>query len=273
MVGGVQGVSGWQRKGERKMIIRHDRSDRDSLVDEGKWPGITSFFRGPGGASLIAPTWLLTAAHVAQSIPSEVQLKVELAGKRYPIAHALLHPDFDHEWSAGNENDEKQTVDLALVELEVPVENVQPFDLYDGSDEQVHEVLLLGRGEFGNGMRGARGSDRALRRVTNQVDEVDGYWLKMCFDAPPAGTLLEGVCGRGDSGGTALMQQDHRFLLAGVSSWQNFSTPFDIKVGFPFSRFYNKHVKTRMTKGLHPDGCADEGHTTHSSRIFPCSQH
>ena len=52
------------------------------------------------------------------------------------------------------------------------------------------------------------------------VDEVDGYWLKMCFDAPPAGTILEGVCGRGDSGGPALIQQDHRFLLAGVSSWQ-----------------------------------------------------
>ena len=202
------------------MIIRHDRSDRDSLVDEGQWPGITSFFRGSGGASLIAPTWLLTAAHVAQSIPSEVQLKTELAGRRYRITRKLLHPDYDHEWSAGDENDEQQTVDLALVELEEPVANVRPFDLYDGSDEPGHEVLLLGRGEFGNGMRGARGSDRALHRVTNQVDEVDGYWLKMCFDAPPAGTILEGVCGRGDSGGPALIQQDHKFLLAGVSSWQ-----------------------------------------------------
>jgi len=66
-------------KRRRTMIIRHDRSDRDSLVDEGQWPALTSFFRGHGGASLIAPRWLLTAAHVAQNIPSEIRLSVELA--------------------------------------------------------------------------------------------------------------------------------------------------------------------------------------------------
>ncbi len=46
------------------MIIRHDRRDRESLVDPCKWPAITGFFRGNGAATLIAPTWLLTAAHV-----------------------------------------------------------------------------------------------------------------------------------------------------------------------------------------------------------------
>ena len=202
------------------MIIRHDRSDRDSLVDEKQWPALTSFFRGHGGASLIAPTWLLTAAHVAKDIPTEVRLSVELAGKRYPIAHTILHPAYDREWRAGEEDDENNIVDLALVELEAPVESVLPFDLYDRFDEQGQEVLLLGGGEFGNGIRGARGTDRALRQVTNKIDEVDDYWLKLRFDAPPDGTFLEGVCGRGDSGGPAFIQRDHRFLLAGISSWQ-----------------------------------------------------
>lgn len=117
------------------MIIRHDRSDRDSLVDEAQWPALTSFFRGRGGATLIAPAWLLTAAHVAQSIPSEVRLSVELAGKRYPIARTILHPAFDREWSSEDEDNEHETVDLALVELEVPVTHVRPFDLYDRQDE------------------------------------------------------------------------------------------------------------------------------------------
>lgn len=205
------------------MIIRHDRSDRDSLVDEQQWPALTSFFRGHGAASLITPTWLLTAAHVAESIPTEVRLSVELAGKRYPIARTILHPAYDREWMARDESDEdngSNAVDLALVELAFPVENVLPFDLYDRSDERGQEVILLGRGEFGNGIRGARGFDRALRQATNQIDEVDAYWLKFRFDAPPEGTFLEGVCGAGDSGGPAFIQDQHRFLLAGVSSWQ-----------------------------------------------------
>ncbi len=202
------------------MIIRHDRSDRDSVVDEKQWPAVTSFFRGQGGASLIAPTWLLTAAHVAQGIPDNVRLSVELAGKRYLIARTIVHPAYDHRWISGEEDDENQTVDLALVELEAPVANVLPFDLYDRSDEQGQEVLLLGRGDFGNGIRGARGFDRALRQVTNQIDEVDSYWLKLRFDAPPDCTKLEGVCGNGDSGGPALIEHNHQFLLAGVSSWQ-----------------------------------------------------
>ncbi len=202
------------------MIIRHDRSDRDSLVDELQWPGITSFFRGYGGASLVAPGWLLTAAHVAVDIPAEVRLSVELGGKRYHIARTILHPDYDRAWISGDEDDGSNSVDLALVELDAPVENALPFDLYMRSDEQGRETLLLGRGEFGDGRRGARGSDRALRQVTNQIDQVDDYWLKLRFDAPPDGTALEGVCGRGDSGGPALIRDGDRFLLAGVSSWQ-----------------------------------------------------
>ncbi len=202
------------------MIIRHDRSDRDSVVDEKQWPAVTSFFRGQGGASLIAPTWLLTAAHVVRNIPDKVRLSVELAGKRYFIARTILHPAFEYKWVSEDEDVENQTVDLALVELEAPVTDVLPFGLYDRSDEQGQEVLLLGRGDFGNGIRGVRGFDRALRQVTNQIDEVDSYWLKMRFDEPPDGTKLEGVCGNGDSGGPALIERNSQFLLAGVSSWQ-----------------------------------------------------
>src|SRR5579883_2597000 len=62
--------------------------------------------------------------------------------------------------------------------------------------------------------------DRQLRRVTNIVDEANDYWLKFRFDAPPAGTFLEGVAGGGDSGSPALIKQDGTLFLAGVSSWQ-----------------------------------------------------
>jgi hypothetical protein len=204
------------------MIIRHDRSDRQSLVDPCKWPAITSFFRGPGAASLIAPSWLLTAAHVARHIPADHRLHVELREKRYAVVRVILHPAWRETWKEEDEDTTiDDTVDLALVELETPVEDVRPFALYRRSDETGQEVILLGAGQYGNGLEGARGSDRQLRRVTNVIDESDAYWLKCRFDAPPEGTALEGVCGGGDSGGPALIEQDAQLLLAGVSSWQH----------------------------------------------------
>jgi hypothetical protein len=203
------------------VIIRHDRSDRQSLVDPCKWPAITSFSRGPGAASLITPTWLLTAAHVARHIPSDARLSVDLREKHYAVTRVILHPTWQDTWEEEDEDSVGDTVDLALVELETPVEDVRPYALYKRSDETGKEVILLGAGQYGNGLEGARGSDRQLRRVTNIVDESDAYWLKCRFDAPPDGTFLEGVCGGGDSGGPALIQESSELLLAGVSSWQH----------------------------------------------------
>jgi hypothetical protein len=205
------------------MIIRHDRRDRESLVDPCKWPAITSFFHGHGAASLIAPKWLLTAAHVARHIPADRPFSVEFVEKRHRIARAILHPDYNPVWedAEADDNEVGDTVDLALVELETPVEDVLPYELYTDPDEVGQELILLGTGQHGDGIRGARGSDHQLRRVTNVVDEADAYWLKFCFDEPPAGTFLEGVCGGGDSGGPALIRHGSGFLLAGVSSWQH----------------------------------------------------
>jgi hypothetical protein len=202
------------------MIIRHDRSDRDCLEDERKWPALTSFFRGSGGAALIAPRWLLTAAHVVGTLPDSVRLSVPLAGRHERVARIILHPDYDPAWTSEDEDDTHETVDLALVELEIPVEDVAPLPLYEKSDEAGREVLLLGAGQFGNGQRGVRGSDRALRRATNRIDSVDARWLKFRFDEPPDCTSLEGVGGNGDSGWPALIQEGERFLIAGISSWQ-----------------------------------------------------
>lgn len=201
------------------MIIRHDRSDKESIVDTNEWPGITNFFRGSGAAALIAPDWLLTVAHVARHIPTGIRLSVELAGKRHPIARTIVCPYYEPKWE--QDESDPDTVDLAVVQLAMPVEDVAPFKLYDRSDELGQEMILLGWGECGNGLHGARGADHTLRRVTNQIHEVDNYWIKYRFEAPPKGTVLEGVSANGDSGGPALIWHDSQFQIAGVSSWQD----------------------------------------------------
>ena len=209
------------------MIIRHDRSDKESIVDASDWPGITNFFRGSGAATLIAPQWLLTAAHVARHIPTDIKLSVELAGKRYPIERTILYPNYRPAWEQYTGNDAidlavvHDTIDLAVVQLEKPVENVTPFKLYEQFDEVGKEVILLGWGECGNGLHGARGADHSLRRATNLIHEVDDYWIKYRFETPPEGTVFEGVSAGGDSGGPALLWHDGQFKIAGVSSWQD----------------------------------------------------
>ena len=196
------------------MIIRHDRSDADCLVDEHEWPGIVTFFDGDGAGTLIAPTWILTAAHTAGNIPSPHNISV--AGQSYGIVRVVAHPDYGRRFSG--------SVDLALVELDAAVRGAEPFGLYTDEDEQGQEILLFGRGDYGNGVDGVQGVDHRLRRATNRVDAVDDCWIMFRFDPPPACTTLEGVGGEGDSGGPALIWQNGAWLVAGVSSWQEHST-------------------------------------------------
>jgi len=141
---------------------------------------------------------------------------VELAEKRYATTCVIQHPHYDPRWEDREEDDVGETVDLALVELGMPVEQVRPYALYSSSDELGQECLLLDAGQYGDGVRGARGSNYQLRRVTNVIEEADSSWLKFRFEAPPEGTPLEGVCGSGP----ACIQANGTLLLAGISSWQ-----------------------------------------------------
>jgi hypothetical protein len=190
------------------LILRHDRPDADCLVDEADWSAIVTFFGGDGGATLVARRWLLTAAHTALNLPA--RHPVAVAGRKLRVARVVAHPD-------GH--------DLALVELSDDAEGIDPVALHEAADEAGAEVLLLGRGDFGNGRDGVLGADAQLRCVTNRVDAVDDRWLRMRFDPPPDGTALEGVGGVGDSGGPALIRAGTAVTLAGVSSWQDHDGP------------------------------------------------
>jgi hypothetical protein len=190
------------------MLLRHDRPDRDCIVVDVAWPAVVTFFGGDGAATLITARWLLTAAHTARNIRPEH--RVAVGGQHVRIARVVAHPE---------------ALDLALVELGAPVREVTPLAIYEDSDEAGREMLLLGRGDFGNGRDGVLGTDHRLRCVTNRVDSADDRWLRMRFDAPPDCTALEGVGGEGDSGGPAIVRTAHALAIAGVSSWQDHAGP------------------------------------------------
>ena len=58
---------------------------------------------------------------------------MELAGRRYPLGCVALHPEYRADWEAEGEDEGADTVDLALVELATPVEEISPLPSMKGA--------------------------------------------------------------------------------------------------------------------------------------------
>ena len=189
------------------MIIRHDVDDDEYLQAENAYPAVFDVFEGRGGvATLVAPQWALTVGHVGQDIPQGHQ--VTIAGQSYTVKRVILHPDW-----------EIRHLEMALVELDRPIEGVDPIPLYNQGDEQGQIVTFVGRGDSGTGLTGPVSRDHRLRAATNRVERTEGSMLVFRFDAPGDEnvTPLEGISGPGDSGGPAFLETADGLRLAGLS--------------------------------------------------------
>jgi hypothetical protein len=189
--------------------IRHDRTDADALK-LGERFSPAGRVLPDGGCTLVAPTWAVTAAHVASGLAPGNQ--IEFGQRRYPIKRVVIHPEGAAPMGRPPE------VDLALIELAEPVTGIAPALLYDGTGELGRTVVIVGYGDYGLAGKGFQRADGRRRAVTNVVDDAGPRRIFMRFDAPPNGSQFEGVGGPGDSGGPAFIEQNGRLYLAGVSS-------------------------------------------------------
>ena len=171
--------------------------------------------RYDGMGILIAPMWILTAAHVATEL--SVKNDIEIADTTHAVKSIFLHPQFRNY----SETEDMAENDIALIQLKEPVKSVSPLPLYTQKDELGKRVTFVGRGDFGNGLIGPDNVDGELRIATNRIEKTDAQWLIFKFDAPPECTDLEGISGPGDSGGPALIMTDKGWAIAGISSGNN----------------------------------------------------
>jgi Trypsin len=188
------------------ILIRHDRSDEDYRALGDGFPSVGKVIPD-GEATLVAPEWVLTAAHVAQGVLRGEGM-VRFGKVEYPVVQVEIHPD----WRRGES-------DIALMRLDRPAVGIEPAGLYARRDEVGKIVTFVGRGDYGTGETGPGTQDGVLRGATNRVERATDAWVVFHFDAPgELSTRLEGISGPGDSGGPALVEVKGKLCTLGVSS-------------------------------------------------------
>ncbi len=212
------------------IVIRHDVDDTKYRIDAAEFPALADL-PGEGHGVLIAPQWVVTAAHATFTNPTGIMLN----GVCREVERIIIHPGYKKlpdDLIAETLKSGVQTRaiallttsdDIALIKLAQPVTDVAPTPLYRHNDELGKTVKLIGKGATGNGLIGQNSHDShrtALRRAYSKISRTDGHWLVYRFERGPAAHALEGVSANGDSGGPVLIEVKGRWQLAGLASWK-----------------------------------------------------
>lgn len=217
--------------GAGAVVIRDDVADLQYRMAVSDFPALADI-PGEGHGVLIAPQWVVTAAH-AVSWQHSVDVVV-VGGTPRAVRRVVVHPGYKQapqamidaalksgDWTAFFDFTASSD-DIALIELVEPVRDVAPARIYNDSVSG-KIVRIMGRGATGTGSQGhsLHGPHRTdLRQGYNRITISEGRWIGYVFDKPPNALPLEATTGSGDSGGPILVAVDDEWHVAGVASWK-----------------------------------------------------
>jgi hypothetical protein len=217
--------------GANAVVIRDDVPDLQYRMAISDFPALADL-PGEGHGVLIAPQWVVTAAH-AVSWQHAVDAVV-VGGTPRAVDRVVIHPGYrkapqemvdaamtSGDWEAFFDFIASSD-DIALIRLAEPVRDVGPVRIHP-SPALGDVVRIMGRGATGNGAKGhsLHGPNRTdLRQGYNAITVSEGRWIGYLFDAPPNALPLEATSGSGDSGGPILVTVDGEWHVAGIAAWK-----------------------------------------------------
>jgi Trypsin len=192
------------------ILIRPDRSDEEYRELATRYDTSVILEAPDGEGVLIAPRWVLTAAHMAKALQEMKALpKLTFAGKAYEIQGVFIHPD----WKKGGPGD------IALLQLKIPVEGVEPTPIYREKDEGGKTVVIVGHGytgKIGEKPLPKEKWDRKKRAAINTITKVTPRILGLEIKAGDDASDLQGAAGPGDSGGPAYVEVNDELFVIGI---------------------------------------------------------
>lgn len=198
------------------IITRPDTSDDEyrALADRPEFASlcrVTIESDASGSGVLVAPRWVLTAAHVVHD-KDPTNVFVEIGAERIPVRRIVVYDGY----ASAPAGFERTALDHALIELSRDAA-ARPARLARDLPAPGTLATIAGFGVGGPGARDVAGIRRAAK---NRLDQIGGMWrsirlaahlILLDFDVPgrsdrnvlgmPEPEPLEGMASGGDSGG------------------------------------------------------------------------